>query len=99
MNITLFRLKTSSYPLNYFGQGMAAATPCHMGSSATAWKRMIVVNKVKCIMKTALLILLHSSEKKARSRNPGEVLLVVLANNSCDVLKKLCFFHCSREIR
>ena len=50
-------------------------------------------------MKTALLILLHSSEKKARSRNPGEVLLVVLANNSCDVLKKLRFFHCSREIR
>jgi len=35
MNMTLFRLKTSSYPLNYFGQGMAAATPCHMGSSAT----------------------------------------------------------------
>ena len=33
--MTLFRLKISSYSLNYFGQGMAAATPCHMGSSAT----------------------------------------------------------------
>ena len=33
--MTLFRLKISSYLLNYFGQGMAAATPCHMGSSAT----------------------------------------------------------------
>ena len=33
--MTLFRLKTNSYSLNYFGQGMAAATPCHMGSSAT----------------------------------------------------------------
>ena len=38
MNMTLFRLKTSSYPLNYFAQGMAAATPCHMGSSATVTK-------------------------------------------------------------
>ena len=37
MNMTLFRLKISSYPLNYFGQGMAAATPCHMGSSATGF--------------------------------------------------------------
>jgi hypothetical protein len=45
MNMTLFRLKTSSYPLNYFGQGMTAATPCHMGSSATDTSLFIYITR------------------------------------------------------